>query len=607
MGHDQGGRRQVTKKLKAWLVVAALEEEATLARCLDSVDASALPAGVTWAEWLVVDDGSADATPSVVTGWAAGHPPRHLHVATSERRQGKPLCLEQARQWFLSHAGPDDVLVGVDADVVVDSEAFVALLAPFAVEPGLTAAWGIARPAGKRRGRRASTFQMELVHDLAATLGPNTPRAEGRLWALRPQRIPGFAWRDEDVVDDVQLAAYVADHGTPSRSVPEAVAWATPARGLGDFHRQTGRSVRTRRAMPRVTPKVRSGSLGPGATARVVLQAGLDDPGAFAAYSLARAISTLRTPRGHAAHSEPSEHVHKWKIAAKAGVLVRTISRVRNWPSVLAAYGRARAFPGRQTAEMQFTFRDGTSMACRRDFGASFPVFEVFIDDDYRIEVLRRLLPDEPVVVIDVGAHVGSASVAFARAFRVRSVICAEPSRTSAVFLRRNLSSNGVPSSVVEAAVGATAGSVELVGGRAGSCGARVSRGEGSSDATPDRLTVPMVAMSDLLARAGEGPVVVKMDCEGSEYDIVGGTPATAWGPVRVVVLEYHPVAGTGGWRQLVERLIGLGFRLVWHLPKQPGLGTACFVRPESVNTAPLDPYGEASHVAPISRTERDR
>jgi len=37
-------------------------------------------------------------------------------------------------------------------------------------------------------------------------------------------------------------------------------------------------------------------------------------------------------------------------------------------------------------------------------------------------------------------------------------------------------------------------------------------------------MSIPVVAMSNLLAPAGEGPVVVKMDWWGSDYDIVGAT-----------------------------------------------------------------------------------
>lgn len=581
--------------LKAWLVVPALEEEATLARCLDAIDRCALPAGVTWAEWWIVDDGSMDATSAVATGWAAGHPRRHLQVVTEKHRQGKCYSLEQARRWFLERAGPDDVLVGINADVVVDIGAFEALLSPFTVEPGLTAAWGNSRPSTERRGRRASTFQMKLTCNLAAVMRTDVAQVEGRLWALRPQRIPNFAW-DGDVVDDLQLSDYVASHETPCRLAPEAVVWVTPAHGLKEFHRQTTRSAASRRAMPRADLAPRSGSPGPRVTARVYLQTGANDPGGLVAYTLARAVSALWTafgkpdslrswPLAHsskgAAHPEQFENVQIPVVVAKAWLLFQTITRVRNWPSVLVAYGWSQVIPPqRPTAEMHFTLRDGTKLVCRCDTLSAWPVFEVFVVDAYRVGLLRALLPDEPVAVVDVGAHVGSTSVAFFRALRVLSVICAEPSPTSAALLRRNLASNAVPSSVVEAAVGATAGSVELVGGRAGSCEAKVARAEGPSDATPDRLTVPMVAMSDLLARAGEGPVLVKMDCEGSEYEILAGTPAAAWAPVHAIVMEYHPVAGTGGWQWLVERLTGLGFRLIWHAPDgRPGLGTACFAR----------------------------
>lgn len=269
-------------------------------------------------------------------------------------------------------------------------------------------------------------------------------------------------------------------------------------------------------------------------------------------------------------------------VAAKAILAARTVKRVRNWPQVLTGYGRARAGSA-VDAELAFAFRDGTRLTCRADVLSSSPVFEVLIDDTYRLDVLRRALPGEAVGLVDVGAHVGGATLALARALPLRGIVCAEPSPTSAALLRRNLAANGVAATVVEAAVGGTDGSAVLEEGSPGSCENRVrSPGRPAGDATsPAGRVVPVVALAGLLGRLGPGPVVVKMDCEGGEYPILDGTPAEAWAPVSALLLEYHPVEGTGGWPRLAERFAGLGLWPLWHRPDplRPGLGTACLLR----------------------------
>jgi len=209
------------------------------------------------------------------------------------------------------------------------------------------------------------------------------------------------------------------------------------------------------------------------------------------------------------------------------------------------------------------------------------PVFEVLVDDAYRLRELAGLFADLPIGLVDVGAHVGSAALACSRALKLRSIVCAEPSTVTAAYLRRNLFDNHVEASVVEAAVGADPGYAHLREHQPGSGENHVVWGA-VTDGELSGRAVPVVAFEELLAQAGDGPILVKMDCEGSEYPIIAGTAPEAWLPVRALLLEYHPVPGSGGWPWLDERLTALGLQMVWHAdsPFSAGLGTVCYVRP---------------------------
>ncbi len=571
-----------------WLGIPACDEELTIGWCLDALSEARLPEGTSWREWLVVDD-SADVTAAVVRGWARAHPERTVSVLSSSERGGKSLALERVRQWFLERVEADDVLVLADADVEVDEAALVRLLTPFRQDPQLAVAWGTsrARPGGRRC--RASRFQLELVRRMAEVAGPCAVRAEGRLVALRPQRLPGFAWRSGDVVDDLQLAEHARRSGVRVRSVADAWAWTTPAAGWTDFHRQTQRFLRSRHVQRREgTGGEPSGT--PLATLGCALWRALrTDPGGGAAYLAARLASALvgarcsggslqvwavaQTTKGR---SPGSSSRPVW--AEKVRLLVRTVQRVENWPAFLARYLWASTGFSSQ-GDLALSRRDGLRATAPVSKIAAWPVVEVLLGDAYRLDLLAaRGLRD--VAWLDVGAHVGTATLAASRALGLHQVVCVEPSPMSVQFLRRNLAANGVSADVVEGAVGAEPGWAVLREGSSASCENRLL-GQNDPDAKHGK-DVPVVPLRELLEKVTGSPLVVKMDCEGGEWAALGSVGTADLRNVSALIVEYHPVPESRGWSWLAEDLVGAGLRPLWHEPdpSRPGLGTAVFVRP---------------------------
>ena len=69
---------------------------------------------------------------------------------------------------------------------------------------------------------------------------------------------------------------------------------------------------------------------------------------------------------------------------------------------------------------------------------------------------------------------------------------------------------------------------------------------------------VETVSFDDAVA-AADGPIdVVKIDCEGGEYDLVLGSSPASWANVQRVVLEWHPVAGHE-WAELRDWFAAVG------------------------------------------------
>jgi FkbM family methyltransferase len=147
---------------------------------------------------------------------------------------------------------------------------------------------------------------------------------------------------------------------------------------------------------------------------------------------------------------------------------------------------------------------------------------QVFIGGEYdlshppalaqRVQGRYRAIVDAGSVPIiaDIGANIGAASLWFKKIFPEAAVVAVEPDPDNAVVLRRNLV--GRPRvSVVEAAIGATAGFVALEN-RSSGWAVQTKRAESG---------IAIVTIPDVLGQVQRGvPFIIKIDIEGFESDL---------------------------------------------------------------------------------------
>lgn len=481
--------------------------------------------------------------------------------------------------------------------------------------------WGVALPHGPKKKRRASRFQAHVVVGVAERLGPEAIRADGRLFAIRPSLLNGFSWQSDLIVDDTQLAAYVEATGVLHSSECSAVTYIIAARGWRDFYLQTYRSYAVEKLLSTSGmldfPDARSH----GVTARLhdrnlwvqirafVREAAADPRGAIAYTTASCACVALHrfAPAGFSdtwpeakttksMNETPSPSIAYLgqggsvlaavRVAGeKIAFVFKVVRRCRNSPSVLGAW-LANGVPVLRTVapqDLEIRLHAGPVLRAPNTKLAAWPLLEVLVGDAYHIERLPwRASSEMSMCAVDIGAHVGSFTVALSQRYPRANIICYEPSPHSASYLQVNIAANHLDERVqiYEAAIASKSGSVHLYSNADGSGQASiVGPLDGSDAATQAGIVCPAVAFQAAMSSAGRVDLV-KIDCEGAEYDVILNSTSSCWDNVICVLLEYHPVAGHS-WGELKEYLTGIGFTIAWRdeAKRLPGLGMAMLVR----------------------------
>ncbi len=139
--------------------------------------------------------------------------------------------------------------------------------------------------------------------------------------------------------------------------------------------------------------------------------------------------------------------------------------------------------------------------------------------------------------IVDIGANMGTFAVHAAQCSPDARVYCYEPERHTFGFLKENIGLNGLEDrvSIMQCAVGSYDGLRDLtVGDSLTNSFYLVSDGA-------SRQTVNCTTLRDILARHELKAVdLLKINCEGAEYEILESCSETDLGRIRNIRLEYH-------------------------------------------------------------------
>jgi FkbM family methyltransferase len=164
-------------------------------------------------------------------------------------------------------------------------------------------------------------------------------------------------------------------------------------------------------------------------------------------------------------------------------------------------------------------------------------LFNIFYEKDY------DFLPVKDRVVIDIGANIADSSIYFAMS-GAKKVIALEPFPKNFEIAQKNIVLNGF------------ADKIELL--NAGCCGGPSkdmvldASAKGASCQTMQSSlgsNIHFYSLGELVDRySTNSPAVLKLDCEGCEYDIILSNDRTVLGKFSHIQIEYH--YGYGGLKK---------------------------------------------------------
>ena len=179
-------------------------------------------------------------------------------------------------------------------------------------------------------------------------------------------------------------------------------------------------------------------------------------------------------------------------------------------------------------------------------------------------------------VVIDIGAHVGFLGLPMAH--RGIKVYAYEPSPSNFSLLNQNKQQNRLDSlQVFPFAVSTAKGEEFFMVGQSSTTGSLQRAGFSFAKSAATQVVVQTTTLADILTENKIGEVkLLKMDCEGSEYDILmQDNVKDCLKKCAFLIIEVHPVKMQYDKYQLYMHLANLGFKIT--VAESPGNGCADF------------------------------
>lgn len=188
--------------------------------------------------------------------------------------------------------------------------------------------------------------------------------------------------------------------------------------------------------------------------------------------------------------------------------------------------------------DFDVAFKDGYSVRCHAPHIDRQVLNGIFARDEYR---LNGTAPGSWDTVLDVGANIGLFSVRVAPL--AKRVLSFEPMPENFKYLKANTSLERFRHVVpIAKAVSGTSGLLDLFVSSNPGGHSMIPGAVGTTKVQVEATTFRQIFEEHRIERCS----LLKMDCEGAEYESLSAMPAELWPKIERIHLEFHQ--GPAGW-----------------------------------------------------------
>ena len=152
-------------------------------------------------------------------------------------------------------------------------------------------------------------------------------------------------------------------------------------------------------------------------------------------------------------------------------------------------------------------------------------------------------------IVIDVGAFIGDSSISFAK-HGAKKVIAMEPLPTNFEIAKKNIKQNNLTDKIelLLSACGDNSNEIQVDP-------KKESTPQASLKISTDGITIPMYDLKNILEKYQIQSAILKMNCEGCEYNTILNSSRDVLRKFELIMIEYHY-----GYKNLKQKLESCGF-----------------------------------------------